>query len=292
MSIIVNRETGVICQGITGDQGSYYARQMLDYGTQVVAGVTPGSGGEKVHGIPVYNTVHDAAKEHNANACIAFVPAPFTKDAIFEGIEEGLKVIISITEGVPVKDMMQVKRRLKDSDTILIGPNSPGIITVSEFISGFMPANAFMKGPVGVVSRSGTLTYQTTNLLCQAGIGQTTCLGIGGDPIVGISFKEVLDLFEKDSETKLIMLIGEIGGFLEEDAAEHIKENISKPVVAYIAGRSAPEGKTMGHAGAIIQGSVGSYNSKVRSLERAGVSIAPTIMEIPEVVKQRLENTL
>jgi succinyl-CoA synthetase alpha subunit len=188
--------------------------------------------------------------------------------------------------------MMQVKRRLKDSDTILIGPNSPGIITVNEFISGFMPANAFMKGPVGVVSRSGTLTYQSTCLLCQAGIGQTTCLGIGGDPIVGISFKEVLDLFEKDSETKLIMLIGEIGGFQEEDAAEHIKENISKPVVAYIAGRSAPEGKTMGHAGAIIQGSVGSYYLKVRSLERAGVSIAPTIMEIPEVVKQRLENTL
>jgi succinyl-CoA synthetase alpha subunit len=184
--------------------------------------------------------------------------------------------------------MMIVKRRLKDCNTILIGPNSPGIVTVGEFISGFMPANAFMKGKVGVVSRSGTLTYQTTSLLCYHGIGQSTCIGIGGDPIVGISFTEVLALFEKDSETKLIVIIGEIGGYQEEEAADYISGHVSKPVVAYIAGRSAPEGKTMGHAGAIVRGATGSYKSKVEALEKAGVSVAPTIMEIPLLVKKRL----
>ena len=288
MSIIVNRETRLICQGITGDQGTYYARQMLDYGTKLIAGVTPGKGGAEVHGIPVYNTVREAAEALKADASIAFVPARFAKDAIFEGIEEGLQVIISIAEGIPVRDMMQVKRRLKDSSTVLIGPNSPGIVTVGEFISGFMPANAFMPGPVGVASRSGTLTYQTTNLLCREGIGQTTCLGIGGDPIVGISFTEVLSLFENDPQTRLTMLIGEIGGFQEEEAAEYIARHVTKPVVAYIAGRSAPEGKTMGHAGAIVQGGTGSYASKVAAFERAGVPVAPTIMDIAPLVRERL----
>jgi len=289
MSIIVNRETRLICQGITGDQGTYYTRQMLDYGTKLVAGVTPGRGGGEVHGIPVYNTVREAAEAWKADASIAFVPARFAKDAILEGIQEGLQVVISIAEGIPVRDMMEVKRRLKRSNIVLIGPNSPGIVTVGEFISGFMPANAFMRGPVGVASRSGTLTYQTTDLLCREGIGQTSCLGIGGDPIVGISFTEVLSLFENDPETRLIMLIGEIGGFQEEEAAEYIAQHVTKPVVAYIAGRSAPEGKTMGHAGAIVRGGTGSYASKVVAFERAGVPVAPTIMDIAPFVRERLK---
>jgi len=291
MSIIVNKETRLICQGITGDQGMYYAREMLDYGTKLVAGVTPGRGGEEVHGVPVYNTVHEAFEAQNANAAIAFVPARFAKDAILEGIEEGLEVVISIAEGIPIRDMMEVKRRLRDSDTILIGPNSPGIVTIGEFISGFMPANAFMRGPVGVASRSGTLTYQTTYLLCRQGIGQTTCLGIGGDPIIGISFTEVLSRFQNDPETRLIMLIGEIGGVQEEEAAEFIAQHVTKPVVAYIAGRSAPEGKTMGHAGAIVQRGMGSYASKVSAFQRVGVPVAPTIMDIPGLVHKRLQET-
>jgi succinyl-CoA synthetase alpha subunit len=241
--------------------------------------------------VPVYNTVHEAVEAQNANAAIAFVPARFAKDAILEGIEEGLEVVISIAEGIPVRDMMEVKRRLRDSDTVLIGPNSPGIVTVGEFISGFMPANAFIRGPVGVASRSGTLTYQTTYLLCRQGIGQTTCLGIGGDPIIGISFTEVLSRFQNDPETRLIMLIGEIGGVQEEEAAEYIAQHVTKPVVAYIAGRSAPEGKTMGHAGAIVQRGMGSYASKVSAFQRVGVPVAPTIMDIPGLVHKRLQET-
>lgn len=288
MSIYVNRNTRVVFQGITGKQGQYYAAEMLKYGTKVVAGVSPGKAGTAVNGIPVYNSVMEAKEEHGANASITYIPAPFIKDAFFEGIEAGLECIICITEGVPVQDMMIVNRRLMDSGTILIGPNSPGIIVPDEFVSGFMMAEAFTRGNVGVVSRSGTLTYQIANVLSKHGIGQSTCLGIGGDPITGLSYVDVLRAFNDDEETHAVVLIGEIGGSKEEEAAVFITKEMKKPVVAFIAGRTAPEGKQMGHAGAIISEGKGTYRSKVEAFRSAGVPVAERISELPQLVKQRI----
>lgn len=289
MSIYVNRNTRVVFQGITGKQGQYYAAEMLKYGTKVVAGVSPGKAGTAVNGIPVYNTVKEAKKEHGANASITYIPAPFIKDAIFESIEANLEYIICIAEGVPVQDMMFVYRRLKDSVTILIGPNSPGIIVPNEFVSGFMMAEAFTRGNIGVVSRSGTLTYQIASVLSQQGIGQSTCLGIGGDPITGLSYVDVLRAFSEDEETHAVVLIGEIGGSKEEEAAVFIAKQMKKPVVAFIAGRTAPEGKQMGHAGAIISEGKGTYRSKVEAFRSAGVQVAERISEIPKLVQKTIQ---
>lgn len=288
MSILVNKNTRVIFQGITGKLGRYYSLQMIEYGTQVVAGVTPGKGGETVNGVPVYNTIKKAKEKHQADCVMVFVPAPFTKDAFMECIDAEIDLILCLTEGVPVQDMMIVKTRLKQSRTKLLGPNSPGIVTPGEFISGLMPREAFVRGNIGIVSRSGTLTYQTAEILNRAGFSESTCLGIGGDQIVGLGFVEVLALFEEDPETKLVVLIGEIGGEGEEAAAAFIKNRMSKPVVAFVAGRCAPEGKTMGHAGAIISGGKGTYQSKLKAFTEAGVPVATIITDLPKLVKDRM----
>jgi succinyl-CoA synthetase alpha subunit len=288
MSILVNKETRVVFQGITGKLGRYYSQQMIDYGTKVVAGVTPGKAGEIVNGVPVYNTVKEACQTSAADCAVLFVPAPYTKDAFMECIDAGISLILCLTEGVPVQDMMIVRRRLVGEKTMLLGPNSPGIVTPGEFISGLMPKEAFIPGKIGIVSRSGTLTYQTADILRQSGLGTSTCLGIGGDPIVGLGFVEVLSLFERDKETDLIVLIGEIGGQGEEMAAAFIKDHMKKPVVSFVAGRSAPEGKTMGHAGAIISGGKGTYQSKEKAFTEAGVPVARIITDLPKLIKKRL----
>jgi succinyl-CoA synthetase alpha subunit len=288
MSILANKNNRVIFQGMTGKWGQYYSLQMINYGTSVVAGVTPGRGGEKVHGVPIYDTLAEALKYHKADTSITYTPPPVTKDAILESIDAELKLVICIVEGMPVHDMMVVKRKLKESKTVLVGPNCPGIITPGEFISGFMPANAFMKGKIGLMSRSGTLTYQVASLLTAVGYGQSTCLGVGGDPIVGLSYVDVLQKFAKDPETELVILIGEIGGSKEEEAAAFIKAEFKKPVVAFVAGRCAPEGKTMGHAGAIISGGKGTYQSKVDAFTKVGVSVAGLVTDIPKLVSEKM----
>ncbi len=287
MSILVDRNTRVLVQGITGREGSFHTERMLEYGTKVVAGVTPGKGGQEVCGVPVFDTVAEAVEKTGANASVVFVPAPFAKDAIAEAIYAGLDLVVVITEGIPAQDMIQIRRILEGSKTRLIGPNGPGIITPGEAKLGIMPGDVFSRGPVGVVSRSGTLTYEIVNLLTQAGLGQSTCLGVGGDPILGMNFCEVLPLFEEDPETKCVVLIGEIGGTDEEDAAQLIKE-MSTPVVAFVAGRTAPPGKRMGHAGAIISGRTGTAQSKIEALREAGAKVAETIYEVPDLVKQAL----
>ncbi len=289
MSILANKKNRVIFQGMTGKWGQYYSLQMINYGTKIVAGVTPGRGGEQVHGVPIYNTLSDALKHHKADTSITYTPPSVTKDAILESIEAQLKLIICIVEGIPVHDMMLVKRRLNESKTVLVGPNCPGLITPGEFISGFMPANAFTRGNIGIMSRSGTLTYQAASLLKAAGHGQSTCLGLGGDPIVGLSFVDVLKMFAKDHATELVLLIGEIGGSKEEEAAAFIKAEFKKPVVAFIAGRCAPEGKTMGHAGAIISGGMGTYQSKVGAFREAEVPVAGLVTDIPKLVSEQLK---
>jgi succinyl-CoA synthetase alpha subunit len=288
MTILANKNNRVIFQGMTGKWGQYYSLQMINYGTSIVAGVTPGRGGETVHGVPIYNTLEEALKYHKADTSITYTPAQVTADAILESIDAELSLIICIVEGIPVHDMMVVKRKLRESKSVLVGPNCPGIISPGEFISGFMPANAFKKGKIGLMSRSGTLTYQVASLLGAAGYGQSTCLGIGGDPITGLSFVDVLKMFAKDPETELVVLIGEIGGLKEEEAAAYIKAEFKKPVVAFIAGRCAPEGKTMGHAGAIISGGKGTYQSKVKALEEAGVAVARLATDIPRVVAEKM----
>lgn len=288
MSILVNKDTKVIAQGITGRFGSYHSQRMIDYGTKVVAGVTPGKGGETVNGVPVYDTLREAMKYHKADATITFVPAPFVKEAIIEGLKEGVKLIACVVEAMPVKDMMVVYQMLKGTSTTLLGPNTPGILTAEECSIGFMPGDIYRKGPVGIVSRSGTFSYQVADSITKAGLGQTTCVGIGGDPITGVRFIDILRLFEEDEETKVIVLVGEIGRTAEEEAAEYIKTNVKKPVIAIIAGRSAPKGKTMGHAGAIITGSRGSYQSKVDALNKAGVPVAKTTREVASLVLEAL----
>lgn len=288
MSILVNSSTRVVVQGITGSAGLFHATQCREYGTNVVGGVTPGKGGTEVDGFPVFNTVLEAVKEAKANTSLIFVPAPFAADAIVEAVDAGIKLVICITEGIPTLDMVRVKRYMEGKKVRLIGPNCPGVMTPGEAKVGIMPGYIHMPGRIGVISRSGTLTYEAVWQLTNLGIGQSTCVGIGGDPIVGSSFIDILKLFEKDKETDAVVLIGEIGGSAEEEAAEFIKKKFSKPVVAFIAGSTAPKGKRMGHAGAIISGGSGSAKDKIASLERAGVKVSLSPAEIGEAVKEVL----
>ena len=291
MSILVNRETRVVVQGITGRHGTAFTRVMLDGGTSVVAGVTPGKRGAEVHGVPVFDTVREAIDETGANASVVFVPAAHCREALYEAIDAGLGVVACVTDGVPVQDTMLVKRRLEGTSTVLVGPNCPGVITPGEASLGIMPFRCFRPGPVGVVTRSGTLTFQTAAQLGEWGIGQSTALGIGGDPVVGLSFVEALARFEADPATELVVLVGEIGGTQEERAAAFIADRMGTPVVAFIAGRTAPPGKPMGHAGAIVTGSEGSYESKRAAFERAGVPVAPLVTDIVPLVERHLRRS-
>ncbi len=286
--ILIDRNTRVLVQGITGREGSFHTRQMLDYGTKIVAGVTPGKGGQEVHGVPVYNSVKEALKEHEVDASIIFVPAFAAADAALEAAHAGVPLVVLITEGIPTLDMVAAVKEIKDLGVRLIGGNCPGLISAGESKIGIMPGHVFKRGKVGIISRSGTLTYEAAAALSEAGLGTTTTVGIGGDPIIGTTFKDLLPLYNEDPETEAVVVIGEIGGSDEEEAAAWIKEHMQKPVVAFISGRSAPKGKRMGHAGAIIMGDVGTPESKVRAFEEAGVPIAETIDEIVELVKKAL----
>ena len=291
MGIIVGKETKAIVQGITGNQGSFHTRLMLDYGTKIVAGVTPGKGGQQVHEVPVYDTVKEALENHEANASIIFVPARFAADAALEAIENNLKTVVIITEHIPIKDSIHIMARAKEKGTTIIGPNTPGIITPNECKLGIMPAHIFKPGIVGIASRSGTLTYEIAAGLTKAGLGQSTCLGLGGDPVVGLNFIDVLEMFKKDEKTEAVVLIGEIGGNLEELAAKYIKEtNYPKPVVAFIAGKTAPPGKRMGHAGAIIMGKAGTAQSKIEAFRKAGVAVAEKPGEVAKLVMEKLKH--
>jgi succinyl-CoA synthetase alpha subunit len=274
MSILINKNTKVICQGITGSAGTFHTRGCRDYGTQMVAGVTPGKGGQDLDGIPVFNTVGDAVSATGANATMIFVPAAFTADAILEAVDAGIEVIAAITEGVPVLDMVRVYEIVRERGVALIGPNCPGLITPGECKIGIMPGYIHNKGSVGVMSRSGTLTYEAVWQTSNEGLGQSTCVGLGGDPIVGTSFIDLLKLYETDDQTESIMMIGEIGGTAEEEAAAYVAEHVTKPVAAFIAGRTAPPGKRMGHAGAIISGGKGTAAEKIKALEAAGIEVA------------------
>ncbi len=274
MSILINENTKVICQGITGNAGTFHTRGCRDYGTQMVAGVTPGKGGQDIDGIPVFNTVGDAVSATGANATMIFVPAAFTADAILEAVDAGIEVIAAITEGVPVLDMVRVYEIVRERGVALIGPNCPGLITPGECKIGIMPGYIHNRGSVGVMSRSGTLTYEAVWQTSNEGLGQSTCVGLGGDPIVGTSFIDLLKLYEADDQTESIMMIGEIGGTAEEEAAAYVAEHVTKPVAAFIAGRTAPPGKRMGHAGAIISGGKGTAAEKITALEAAGIEVA------------------
>ncbi len=290
MSILVDKDTKVICQGITGNHGSFHSEQCMEYGTKVVAGVTPGRGGQDHLGVPVFDTMKEAVAESGADVSMIYVPARFAASAIIEASEAGVGLIVCITEGIPVLDMVKVKSALKGSDSQLIGPNCPGIITSDECKIGIMPGFIHKKGKVGVVSRSGTLTYEAVYQTTQCGLGQSTCIGIGGDPVRGMDFIDCLALFEADPETKGVIMVGEIGGTDEEAAAEYMNSNVSKPVVAYIAGVTAPPGKRMGHAGAIIAGGKGTANDKFRALNAAGATTVRSPAELGSTMMELLGN--
>jgi succinyl-CoA synthetase alpha subunit len=290
VSILVDSNTRLLVQGITGREGSYHTGQIVEYGTNVVAGVTPGGKGKTVAGVPVFNTVAEAVAERQPNVSIIYVPAKFAPDAIYEAVDNGIPFVICITEGIPVMDMAPVYAYVKLKGARLLGPNCPGIITPGQAKVGIMPGFIHAPGPVGLVSRSGTLTYEVVDALTNAGLGQTTAVGIGGDPIIGTSFVDVLELFEKDPATKAIVMIGEIGGNDEETAAEFITAKVTKPVVGFIAGQTAPPGKRMGHAGAIISGGAGTAADKMKALEAAGVAVADRPSAVPDLVKAKLSN--
>ena len=288
MAVLVGSETRLLVQGLTGREGAFHARQAIDYGTRVVAGVTPGKGGQTRDGIPVFDTVADAARQTGANASVLFVPPPFAADAILEAAAAELPLVVCITEGIPTLDMVRVFAALRGGATRLIGPNCPGIITPGQCKIGIMPGHIHCPGPVGVVSRSGTLTYEAVAQLTQLGIGQSTCIGIGGDPIVGTSFLDALELFEADDETRAVVLIGEIGGTAEEDAAEYVRCHVRKPVVSFIAGQTAPPGRRMGHAGAIVSGGRGTAAEKMRVLAEAGIRVVDSPSSIGRTVREVL----
>jgi len=287
LSILIDTETRVLVQGITGREGAFHTKQMLVYGTKVVAGVTPGKGGERVEGVPVYNTVREAVEKEGVNTSIVFVPPRFAADAVIEAIDAGIRLVVCITEWIPIHEMLQVTAYARAKGTRLVGPNCPGLISPGKSLVGILPGSIFRPGPVGIVSRSGTLTYEVVNELSTRGIGQSTCVGIGGDPIIGTRFIDVLKLFEADPETEAVVMIGEIGGSDEEEAAEYIK-SMTKPVVGFISGRTAPPGKRMGHAGAIISGKTGTAESKIEALAGAGVPVADTINQIADLIEERL----
>jgi succinyl-CoA synthetase alpha subunit len=290
MSVFINKDTKLVIQGITGRDGSFHAKQMMEYGTQVVAGVTPGKGGQKFEGtVPIFNTVFDAVKATGANTSVIYVPPPFAADAIMEAAAAGVALVVCITEGVPVLDMTKVYPFVKERGVRLIGPNCPGLITPGASKVGIIPGRICTPGPVGVVSRSGTLTYEVVYQLTRAGIGQTTCVGIGGDPINGTNFIDCLEAFEKDPATKAIAMMGEIGGTDEQEAAEYVKKHMKKPVVGFIAGQTAPPGRRMGHAGAIISGSSGTAAEKLEAFAAAGMGIAKRPMDFVELIRARLK---
>lgn len=288
MSILVNKDTRLVVQGITGRDGAFHAQKMKNYGTNVVAGVSPGKGGQVFEGIPIFNTVSEARSATGANASVIFVPAPFAADAVLEASFAGIELVVTITEGVPVRDMIRVMPIARQNGTRLIGPNCPGLITPGECLIGILPGNIFKKGNVGLMSRSGTLTYEVVNLLTESDMGQTTCIGIGGDPVAGLYYQDLLQMFEDDPDTKGVVLIGEIGGDAEEQAARFIKTHMTKPVVAFIAGQTAPPGKRMGHAGAIISSGSGTAAEKIRAFHEAGVPVAKEPSLIPELLRKRM----
>ena len=291
MPILVTSETRLVVQGITGREGSFHATRNRDYGTAVVAGVTPGKGGQNVNGIPVFDTVAQAVEREGANTSMVFVPPPFAADAIYEAVDAGCETVICITEGIPAHDMMDVYAYVRSRGVTLLGPNCPGALSPEVASVGIIPTKVFKKGPVGLVSRSGTLTYQIGNELAQAGVGNSTIVGIGGDPIVGSSFIDILQRFEDDAQTELVVMVGEIGGAEEERAAEFISDHMSKPVVAYIAGFTAPPGKTMGHAGAIISGSSGTAQAKKEALEARGIRVGTNPTEAAQIAAERVRST-
>jgi len=289
MSIWVNSDTRVVVQGLTGKEGQFHAEKCIEYGTKIVAGVTPGKAGQEVLGVPVFNTVEDAVAATHANASLIFVPPPFAADAVLEAADAGVDVVVCISEGIPARDMVRVQRILQGLPTRMIGPNCPGIITPGQCKLGIMPAQIHQPGTIGVVSRSGTLTYEAVFQLTQLDLGQSTCIGIGGDALPGTNFIDCLEAFEEDKDTEGIVMIGEIGGTAEEEAAEFVTQFVSKPVVAFIAGRTAPPGRRMGHAGAIISGGKGTAADKIAALEKAGIAVAPTPAEIGITMKNLME---
>ncbi len=288
MAIFADENCKVLVQGATGHQGVYHIGAMLEFGTKVVAGVTPGKGGQKVHNVPIYNDVFEAVSENDINTSLILVPARFAKDAVFEALDNGIKTVVTITENIPFHDAMEFVHYAKYKGAVLIGPNCPGIASPGKTKIGILPGDIFKKGNVGVASRSGTLTYEIVNSLSEKGIGQSTCVGLGGDPIIGTTFIDALEAFEKDKYTKAVVLVGEIGGTAEEDASEYIKEHISKPVFAFIAGRTAPPGKRMGHAGAIIARGKGTAESKIKAFDKAGVKLAKFPTDIADLIEESI----